>query len=303
MSTQHQPTSDDDATDEDMPSLQSVTDSSDSEDDLILQQSLATGRRGIISPSVSYRVNDVSNQSFTRGHMQQSTQFAGQFPDIPGQPGRNGAGHWPYDPLQSASLSHTIDHQDVGGTNGTSPHFFLDGDRTLSHLRRLSRRYDKRVPDHSRADVLIDGLESVSRDLLSRYGVVRGEDRPLCGVCSERLDQDSPYQTENRKRLRAPTFSEVVALPCVHIFHSECLSPWFARQTTCPMCRFDVDPESLTLGGGGGTRPWVPPAKGVLEALVHAEEKKRTPSLHQEKPDTSFQVDEQQASSGIAGEV
>ncbi|KAG7449289.1 uncharacterized protein BT62DRAFT_917877 [Guyanagaster necrorhizus] len=41
---------------------------------------------------------------------------------------------------------------------------------------------------------------------------------------------------------------KIVALPCAHVFHASCLIPWFSRprQTTCPTCRFNVDPENLT---------------------------------------------------------
>ena len=30
----------------------------------------------------------------------------------------------------------------------------------------------------------------------------------------------------------------IIALPCLHIFHSACLVPWFSqpKQTTCPTC-------------------------------------------------------------------
>lgn len=40
----------------------------------------------------------------------------------------------------------------------------------------------------------------------------------------------------------------IVSLPCAHVFHASCLIPWFSRprQTTCPTCRFDIDPENLT---------------------------------------------------------
>ncbi|KAJ9118693.1 hypothetical protein QFC22_003913 [Naganishia vaughanmartiniae] len=35
--------------------------------------------------------------------------------------------------------------------------------------------------------------------------------------------------------------------PCHHVFHEDCLRPWLAQKTTCPTCRFDVDPHSVTL--------------------------------------------------------
>jgi hypothetical protein len=70
--------------------------------------------------------------------------------------------------------------------------------------------------------------------------------------------------TRRRKAAR-PTHADtdVLALPCGHLFHAGCLAPWFGGHTTCPTCRFDIDPESLTLrlppphahartGGGGG---------------------------------------------------
>jgi len=166
----------------------------------------------------------------------------------------------------------------------------------VSFISNRMRDYDaeEREPDHLRAHAVIDGLEPVSKDLLSRYEVVKGEDHPQrrapCAVCYEPLDPDSPYilkdpdpaepvQTENKKlSLALPyhaAFPEVVAFPCLHIFHSECLLPWLARKTTCPTCRFDVDPDSLTLKGGGTLRPWVPPVDGVLEAWVQAEEMQR----------------------------
>ncbi|XBI21640.1 hypothetical protein VPH35_062741 [Triticum aestivum] len=42
-----------------------------------------------------------------------------------------------------------------------------------------------------------------------------------------------------------------VELPCKHPFHSQCISTWFSKETTCPMCRGDVRlcalPEFLNL--------------------------------------------------------
>ena len=55
-------------------------------------------------------------------------------------------------------------------------------------------------------------------------------------------------KTKKRKASR-PTHADsaVLALPCGHLFHAGCLAPWFGSHTTCPTCRFDIDPESLTL--------------------------------------------------------
>jgi len=50
------------------------------------------------------------------------------------------------------------------------------------------------------------------------------------------------------KKKEKPKHPRIVSLPCAHVFHAECLIPWFTRprQTTCPTCRFNIDPENLT---------------------------------------------------------
>ena len=154
--------------------------------------------------------------------------------------------------------------------------------------------YESQQPKPSRADIVINGLEQVSKTLLSRYEVVKGRGHPeraLCAVCLEPLDLDpshdveirdplGPIRTGNTSTLPChDVFQKVVAFPCLHIFHSECLTPWLAKKTTCPTCRFDVDPHSLTLNGGSAQQPWVPPTKGMLKAWVQAEEERRASYL------------------------
>ena len=53
---------------------------------------------------------------------------------------------------------------------------------------------------------------------------------------------------ENETSKSEPAYPKIVALPCAHVFHASCLIPWFSRprQTTCPTCRFNIDPENLT---------------------------------------------------------
>ena len=38
---------------------------------------------------------------------------------------------------------------------------------------------------------------------------------------------------------------KVIILPCVHIFHSECIKNWFTAKDECPMCKFKLTPENL----------------------------------------------------------
>ena len=48
--------------------------------------------------------------------------------------------------------------------------------------------------------------------------------------------------------------SDVLALPCGHVFHAGCLAPWFRSHTTCTMCRFDIDQPHRRGGRSDGCR-------------------------------------------------
>lgn len=37
-------------------------------------------------------------------------------------------------------------------------------------------------------------------------------------------------------------------LPCLHIFHSECIEKWISEEKWCPVCKFDISLQSLLEG-------------------------------------------------------
>ncbi|GJJ15920.1 hypothetical protein Clacol_010199 [Clathrus columnatus] len=124
--------------------------------------------------------------------------------------------------------------------------------------------------DKERAKELLDGLEMVEPHLVRRYEKVRGED--ICIICRDtflrqaqaqgtattttdhpEVKKEIPRDSEDLHALSALPFSPSVsdssihAFPCAHLFHTTCLFPWLSIKTTCPTCRLDIDPHSLTL--------------------------------------------------------
>ncbi|KAH9480695.1 hypothetical protein JR316_0007295 [Psilocybe cubensis] len=124
--------------------------------------------------------------------------------------------------------------------------------------------------DPERAKRLVDGLEVVPVGLVRRLervggaGSASGEEPANggdagCAICWDKLlDGDGEGFGKEKKEGSAEEGSsssasetvqpKIVSLPCAHVFHADCLLPWFARprHTTCPTCRFNIDPENLT---------------------------------------------------------
>lgn len=137
--------------------------------------------------------------------------------------------------------------------------------------------------DPERAKKLVEGLERVSEGLVKR--MTRVDDipgaheestdggTPGCAICWDSLlpegpsgdielqsDGITPSKSEHpsegsdaRPAVSDPapdddTSTAVICLPCSHVFHASCLIPWFSKpkHTTCPTCRFDIDPRNLT---------------------------------------------------------
>ena len=98
----------------------------------------------------------------------------------------------------------------------------------------------------------------------------RGERRSLC-LCRPSLERErkreeegeetgrEPNEEKEEKKL-IPLFSKkkktslrssekVMALPCGHLFHSNCVSDWLERHATCPECRTEITSSLISALG------------------------------------------------------
>ncbi|TBU48590.1 hypothetical protein BD309DRAFT_853638 [Dichomitus squalens] len=167
--------------------------------------------------------------------------------------------------------------------------------------------------DPQRAETLLVGMEIVPEALALRYEKLRstdGEDLDGCAVCRDDLIDKSSDAGEAARLLEVFAFlpfnhepNHIVAFPCSgkHLFHRNCLFPWLARKTTCPTCRFDIDPHSLTLGTSRGSRDttssnseadiapparvWRPPQVESMSDWLDAEERAKNSGLPRKRPE------------------
>lgn len=140
--------------------------------------------------------------------------------------------------------------------------------------------------DPERAKKLVKGLEHVPEGLVKRMirvdGIpgahedlaeAEGDKVPGCAICWDGLLPEEPSEgtglhpgsftpptpegpvegSDPKPAASDPTPDDesptaIICLPCSHVFHASCLVPWFSKpkHTTCPTCRFDIDPKNLT---------------------------------------------------------
>ncbi|KAL7279823.1 hypothetical protein ACG7TL_006230 [Trametes sanguinea] len=96
-----------------------------------------------------------------------------------------------------------------------------------------------------------EAAEAAREDAASRQGSNSSMDVDGPASAASDASSSSPGASSSTTTSTTPggeRHPKVVVLPCSHVFHASCLLPWFSKpgRTTCPSCRFDIDPDSLT---------------------------------------------------------
>ena len=47
-----------------------------------------------------------------------------------------------------------------------------------------------------------------------------------CCICLHEMDNSSE--------------KKIMALPCGHIFHEDCINQWISKKPTCPVCNYEI---------------------------------------------------------------
>ncbi|GAW05286.1 pa domain-containing protein [Lentinula edodes] len=119
-------------------------------------------------------------------------------------------------------------------------------EQDAEYLRREEQE-QKKVEDASKAggNMAPDASSTITQNDLQTTS-------PSLSIPSSTPSPSSSASKGTSINNKVPTYPRIVSLPCSHVFHSECLLPWFTRprQTTCPTCRFNIDPDDLTRGVG-----------------------------------------------------
>ncbi|XP_021770056.1 E3 ubiquitin-protein ligase RNF6-like [Chenopodium quinoa] len=94
--------------------------------------------------------------------------------------------------------------------------------RRIESGRRESERGVRRVAAVAEMEVA-PPLEAVVEGL-ERKRVAEVEDEIECSICLEKLGVGT----------------EVIMLPCLHVYHTDCIIRWLERTHFCPFCRFKL---------------------------------------------------------------
>jgi len=125
--------------------------------------------------------------------------------------------------------------------------------RLDNSLNRLSyyRRHRNRIRDNENIDDLLRIFEEEDEEINERRNNLFKEDAkeimryiPVSEV--KEIKQENGNELKCMICLYDINIGETeCTLPCLHIFHPDCLEQWLVRKKACPVCKYDISLDSL----------------------------------------------------------
>ena len=126
-----------------------------------------------------------------------------------------------------------------------------------NHLNKLKEEQEEKSLDYS----IFDNLFSFIDDIYNLREIEEENDYSDYSLFNNPLDEeamnnlpiiklhdiDKLSDVKKRCVICMDDFEfndETISLPCVHIFHSDCIKKWFKRQNTCPICKYKIEQEN-----------------------------------------------------------
>jgi E3 ubiquitin-protein ligase RNF115/126 len=105
----------------------------------------------------------------------------------------------------------------------------FSGDDFFEMVRRVSEREAEanRVKKKAKKDA-VDKLPVIKIDKKHCKKVNGSLEAPMCTVCCENIQLDT----------------KGMFMPCGHVYHPDCLTPWLETNNSCPVCRFELPLEN-----------------------------------------------------------
>ena len=115
----------------------------------------------------------------------------------------------------------------------------------LYHNNNLNHNIDNLENDLNDLDLYDDDIDDMENEFDPFDDIKKGLNKNILDNMVitkmknvEKLDNDKKKCTiclENYK-----DGDDFIALPCIHIFHSDCIKTWLKNQTTCPICKNEI---------------------------------------------------------------
>ncbi|WVF70899.1 hypothetical protein IAT40_005694 [Kwoniella sp. CBS 6097] len=108
---------------------------------------------------------------------------------------------------------------------------------SLARVDRIVAAQEKDSPPDEKGwkcGICLEGLSSEDD--------VKGKGKAKEGVSEAKEGETNTIEVDKKEDEKEEPGTGVKALPCNHLFHGDCLEPWFLTKHTCPSCRLDLDP-------------------------------------------------------------